>query len=176
MDHPTGHNRNQQYSSGDREGQAYLQWDPPQEHFLDGAGGGGGIILTPSGRRSIKGEAISCEDLIVETFRENPLTLDQPNIAMLTRKVGAVECKKDKEAALAAIEGVKIIPPPPPAPSKKCSCGGSHWRYACPSLSPDEQRLHRLRTYGRNGNIYYYYYYILQYLYISLSLTHVPVT
>ena len=41
-------------------------------------------------RRSIKGEAISCEDLIVETFRENPLTLDQPNIAMLTRKVGAV--------------------------------------------------------------------------------------
>ena len=41
-------------------------------------------------RRSIKGEAISCEDLIVETFRESPLTLDQPNIAMLTRKVGAV--------------------------------------------------------------------------------------
>ena len=41
-------------------------------------------------RRSIKGEAISCEDLAIETLRESPLTLDQPSIAMPTHKVGAV--------------------------------------------------------------------------------------
>ena len=25
------------------------------------------------------------------------------------------------------------------APSKPCNCGGLHWRYLCPLLSPDDQ-------------------------------------
>ena len=60
---------------------------------------------------------------------------DPPNTASPSSKVPKTITKKDKEAALAAIDNIVSIPTSPPAPSKPCNCGGLHWRYLCPLLT-----------------------------------------